>query len=128
MKPLEMKKKVAEVLAEKFLRELNKIAPMGDELVEVIRPPILKLFNELSEDKQVLLMYFLRQTAADPAKGNGLLDIKKLISDKQLPQGSVDPESLEKVKKQVQYIHGVVASSVLVSYGGLSDEHIAVEG
>ena len=128
MKPLEMKKKVAEVLAEKFLKELDKIAPMGDELVEVIRPPILKLFNELPEDKQVLLMYFLKQTAADPTKGNGLLDIKKLIANKQLPKGSVDPESLEKVKKQVQYIHGVVASSVLVSYGGLSDEHIAVEG
>lgn len=127
MKPLELKSKVAEVLAEKFLRELEQLTSVGREFVDTIRPAVSRLFEELPEEKQVLLMYFLKQSASETGDTSGI-DIKRLILEKQIPTETVNLEGFERVRKQVQYIHGVVASTLLVSYGGLGDERIAVEG
>jgi hypothetical protein len=124
---LTMKIKVAEVLAEKLLKDMGQSAPLEKSFVEAVRPTIIRLFQELPEDKQALMMYFLKRNASD-STGRDLLDIKRLISDQPIFPATVDIEHLEKVKKQIQYIHGVVASTLLVSYGGLSEETIAVEG
>ncbi len=127
MKPVELKTKVAEVLAEKFLKELKRLTPVEHEFINAIRPAVLNLFTKLPEEKQALLIYFLRHRLSEPSHGS-LLDIKRLISESDISIEGVNLESFEKVKKQVQYIHGVVASTVLVAYGGLGEEHIAVEG
>jgi hypothetical protein len=55
-------------------------------------------------------------------------DLEALTREDSLALKEVDTSHLEKTRREVQYVRGVVASSVLVSYGGLSDTKIAVEG
>ena len=128
MNPSSMKKKVALVLAEKFLRDLEETTSIGRSFIDAARPAVTRLFKELTEDRQALLMYLLMQTATKHKPDDAAFDIEKLATEGSLALKNIDIKSLEKMKQQVQYIHGVVASTMLVSYGGLGERKIAVEG
>lgn len=126
MRESELKSKVAEVLAEKFLRELERNTPVQRGFLKGIRPAIFKLFKELPEDKQALLMYFVKTEARETR--DGLVNLKWIDDVTPVPPATVNPQSLERVKKQIQYVHGVVASTMLISYGGLGETQVAIEG
>ena len=122
----EIKTKIARVLAEKFLADLENTTEVDGKFVETARPVITKLFTELPEERQALLMYLLKQSAAE--QPNRLpFDTDRLASFSASP-AKVNVRGLEKIKRQVHYIHGVVANTLLSSYGGLGEQKIAVEG
>ena len=64
MNPYEIKTKIARVLAEKFLTDLEGSTRVDEAFIETARPVITKLFSELPEERQALLMYLLKQSAA----------------------------------------------------------------
>lgn len=125
MNKSEIKMKIAKVLAEKFLSDLESTTTVADNFVDTARPVITKLFTELPEDRQALLMYLLKQSASEP--DNMPFNTEKLASFSIAPS-DVNILGLEKIKRQVHYIHGVVANTLLSSYGGLGEQKIAVEG
>lgn len=127
MKMSDIKKKIAAVLAEKFLKDLESSADIDRQFLDTARPVITKLFTELPEDRQALLMYLLKQSALEQLKTTSLNPA--LFTDgPPNPTGPINLKGLEKIRKQVHYIHGVVASTLLSSYGGLGEQRIAVEG
>ncbi len=126
MNTTEIKMKVAKVLAEKFLNDLKTSHEVETDFIESARPVITKLFTELSEDRQALLMYLLKQSAEEH-HNNPPFDADKLAS-LNLSKENVNLQGLEKIKRQVHYIHGVVANTLLSSYGGLGEQRIAVQG
>jgi hypothetical protein len=126
MNPSEIKMKIAKVLAEKFLNDLENTTEVDDQFIETARPVIVKLFTELPEDRQALLMYLLKQSAAEQ-RHNPPFDTDKLAAFTMAPS-DVNALGLEKIKRQVHYIHGVVANTLLSSYGGLGEQRVAVEG
>jgi len=126
MNPSEIKTKIARVLAEKFLSDLETSTEVDSRFIETARPVITKLFTELPEDRQALLMYLLKKSAAEPRSGLPF-DTDRLASFSMSPS-DVNAQGLEKIKRQVHYIHGVVANTLLSSYGGLGEQKIAVEG
>jgi len=121
-----IKDKIASVLAEKILSELETSSKAGKKILNTARPAIVKLFAELPENRQALLMYFLKQSVKKQ-KASGEFDIAKLALNVSSLE-NVNLEMLNKMKKQIQYIHGIVASSLLVSYGGLGENRISIEG
>ena len=127
MKSLSIKEKIATILAEKLLRDLADSPSVGEKLINNSRSAITRLFAELSEERQALLLYLLRQTAVTDDDAPPF-DIEALTREGPLALEEVDTKRLEKTRREVQYVRGVVASSVLVSYGGLSEQRVAVEG
>jgi hypothetical protein len=126
MNPSEIKTKIARVLAEKFLSDLEATTEVDSRFIDTARPVITKLFSELPEERQALLMYLLKQSAVEQ-RNNPPFDTDKLASFTMSPS-DVNIHGLEKIKRQVHYIHGVVANTLLSSYGGLGEQKIAVEG
>jgi hypothetical protein len=127
MNHTEIKRKIAAVLAEKFLKDLENSAEIDQQFLNTARPVITKLFTELPEDRQALLMYLLKQSALEQLKTSRLNP--EVFADGILPtKGPINLKGLEKIKKQVHYIHGVVASTLLSSYGGLGEQRVSVEG
>ena len=127
MKSLSIKEKIATVLTEKLLRDLREMPSFGKGVVNHTRSAITRLFTELSVERQAMLMYLLRQTASrDNARPS--LDLETLTQDGPLTIKNIDTKRLEKMRREVQYVHGVVASTVLVAYGGLGEHKVAVEG
>ena len=123
----DIKTKIAAVLAEKFLKDLENVAKIDQQFLDTARPVITKLFTELPEDRQALLMYLLKKSALEQLKNTKLNP--NVFSEGALPTNDpINPKGLEKIKKQVHYIHGVVASTLLSSYGGLGEQRVAVEG
>ena len=122
----EIKTKIARVLAEKFLSDLETTTAVDEKFVDTARPVITKLFSELPEERQALLMYLLKQSAAEQPN-QVPFDTERLAAFSISPS-SVNIHGLEKIKRQVHYIHGVVANTLLSSYGGLGEQKIAVEG
>jgi hypothetical protein len=128
MKEADIKRKIAAVLAEKFLKDLESSADIDQQFFETARPVITKLFAELPEDRQALLMYLLKESALEQLKTTSLNPETFATSSLPRTKGPINLKGLEKVRKQVHYIHGVVANTLLSSYGGLSEQRIAVEG
>lgn len=126
MNPSEIKTKIARVLAEKFLSDLENTIEVDGKFIDTARPVITKLFTELPEERQALLMYLLKKSAVEQ-RDNQPFDTDKLASFTMSP-ADVNVQGLEKIKRQVHYIHGVVANTLLSSYGGLGEQKIAVEG
>ena len=126
MNPTEIKTKIARVLAEKFLSDLETTTEVDGKFIATARPVITKLFTELPEDRQALLMYLLKKSATEQ-RDSQPFDTDKLATFTAAP-GDVNQQGLEKIKRQVHYIHGVVANTLLSSYGGLGEQKIAVEG
>ncbi len=126
MNPSEIKTKIARVLAEKFLSDLEMTTEVDGKFIETARPVITKLFTELPEDRQALLMYLLKKSAVEQ-RDNQPFDTDKLAAFTMVPS-DINEQGLEKIKRQVHYIHGVVANTLLSSYGGLGEQKIAVEG
>jgi hypothetical protein len=123
----EIKKKIAAVLAEKFLKDLESSAEIDKQFLNTARPVITKLFTELPEDRQALLMYLLKQSALEQLKSTNF-NPQVFADGPHLTKGPINLKGLEKIRKQVHYIHGVVASTLLSSYGGLGEQRVAVEG
>ena len=122
----EIKTKIARVLAEKFLSDLEHTTEVDGKFINTARPVITKLFTELPAERQALLMYLLKQSAAEQPSEMPF-DTEKLAAFSVSPE-DVNVHGLEKIKRQVHYIHGVVANTLLSSYGGLGEQKIAVEG
>ena len=127
MKPMTIKEKIATILTEKLLKDLADTPSVGKRFIADSRPAITRLFQELSEERQALLMYLMRQTAKTH-KQDRSFDIDSITQRGPLALENIDQKRLEKMRREVQYVHGVVASTVLVSYGGLSEQRVAVEG
>ncbi len=127
MKSTDIKKKIASVLAEKFLRDLESSACIDQRFLDTARPVIIKLFLELPEERQALLMYLLKQSALEQIRQTDF-NPETLIDAPRPNRGPINLRGLEKIRKQVHYIHGIVASTLLSSYGGLGEEPLAVEG
>jgi hypothetical protein len=127
MNSTDIKRKIATVLAEKFLRDLESSAEIDQRFLDTARPVITKLFLELPEERQALLMYLLRQSALEQIKQTDF-DPEAFIDSPPPTKGPINLKGLEKIRKQVHYIHGVVANTLLSSYGGLGEQRIAVEG
>jgi hypothetical protein len=127
VKSSSMKERIAVVLAEKFLKDLENSGNMDSGLVKAARPAVIRLFKDLPEDRQALLMYLLKRTVEE-RNDDEAFSVEQIAAEGALAVDDIDIKSLEKVKQEVQYIHGVVASTLLVSYGGLGEERIAVEG
>lgn len=128
MKSSTVKEKIAVVLAEKFLKDLESTSGVGSKLVNAARPAVTRLFKDLPEDRQALLMYLLKRTVKERQSDDEEFNVEQIATEGADVLKNVDLKSLEKVKQEVQYIQGVVASTLLVSYGGLGEEKIAVEG
>ncbi len=128
MKSSTVKEKIAVVLAEKFLKDLESSSGIGSKLVTAARPAVTRLFKDLPEDRQALLMYLLKRTVKERKSEDEEFSVEQIAAEGALDLDNIDIRSLEKVKQEVRYIQGVVASTLLVSYGGLGEERIAVEG
>lgn len=127
MKSTDIKTKIAAVLAEKFLKDLETSADIDQRFLNTARPVITKLFRELPEERQALLMYLLKQSALEQLKQTDF-NPETLIGSPPKTKGPINLRGLEKIRRQVHYIHGVVASTLLTSYGGLGEERLAIEG
>ena len=127
MNSTDIKTKIASVLAEKFLKDLEISADIDQQFLKTARPVITKLFRELPEERQALLMYLLKQSALEQLKQTAF-NPETFIDSPPAARGPINLKGLEKIRRQVHYIHGVVASTLLTSYGGLGEERLAVEG
>lgn len=123
----DIQRKIAAVLAEKFLRDLENSTDIDQRFLDTARPVITKLFMELPEERQALLMYLLKQSALEQIKTTSLTP-EIFSGGPPRAKGPINLKGLEKIRKQVHYIHGVVASTLLSSYGGLGEQRVAVEG
>ena len=127
MNSSDIKKKIASVLAEKFLKDLENSVEIDQQFVDTARPVITKLFTELPEDRQALLMYLLKQSAVEQIQKTDFTP--QAFAAGPLPsKGPINLKGLEKIRRQVHYIHGVVASTLLSSYGGLGEQRVCIEG
>jgi hypothetical protein len=104
---IDLNRTKADKLTDDFLKELKKNTPVSGRFLDILRSDVQKLFEDLPENRQCTLMFFLRQLAESNAEAR------------------LEYQSFQNAKRGFQYVAGLVASTLIVAHGGFGDKIIS---
>lgn len=104
---IDLNRTKADKLTDDFLEELKKKTPVSERFLDIVRSDVKRLFEDLPENRQCTLMFFLRQLAESNAGAR------------------IEYQSFQNIKRRFQYVAGLVASTLIVAHGGFGDKTIS---
>ena len=124
----DLKKKIATMRINGFLGELRRTTLLSSRFLNIARPTVEHLFNNIPDNRQAELLEEFWQTACDhnPEMDSSFESLSDIVVAEEFSQKeTVFLRALENMKRQMQFIHAEIACLQLITFGGFGGQVVA---